>query len=682
MNYTTPGVFVEEISTFPPSVVPVATAVPAFIGYTATATGPGGVSLLRVPTRIQSLLEFEALFGQPFAPVSYRVQLDVAGGNTLGTVTPLNATAAERRYYLYHALRQYFANGGGPCFIVSVGLFPSQVVLGNANTGLQGGLTPVRSLDGPTLILSPDAVNLSDAEQGAFHVAALTQARDLQDRFVIMDLRTGNAAPAVGVDPAANYRQNVGTLSLRYGAAYYPWLRTIYRPDVHFRDMSFVTPANVAIPNATIDGLLGVAENQLVTDLRGADADVNVVTQAVNVTAWVSSPVTLTRANFTALENHFDTLTGVFRTLPNDTLATVRPAVSNLVIYARAVAIALQTISAANAGLAPEINQAMTSLQTDAALLAAITALIALEKNAAIMNIVAAGRVAANVDGDYAALNGTVWLGGPASTVGAVAANAAFVAGGSNIATAEAAASAIRPHFSRIAAAVLAVFEAAGFLSAGAEARVFDGHPVLRAARERVIREMSLLPPSGAVAGVYSAVDRTRGVWVAPANVSLAEVIEPAVRVNDAGQGRFNVHTSGKSVNVIRAFTGQGTLVWGARTLAGNDNEWRYINVRRFFNMAETSIKKATEPFVFEPNAAGTWVRVKSMIEAFLTIQWRQGALMGATTGRAFFVRVGLGQTMTAQDILEGRMIVEIGMAVVRPAEFIILKFAHKMQEN
>jgi phage tail sheath protein FI len=120
--------------------------------------------------------------------------------------------------------------------------------------------------------------------------------------------------------------------------------------------------------------------------------------------------------------------------------------------------------------------------------------------------------------------------------------------------------------------------------------------------------------------------------------------------------------------------------VWGARTLAGNDNEWRYVNVRRFFNMVEESVKKSTYWAVFESNDANTWVKVRGMIESYLTQKWREGALAGASPKDAFFVRCGLGTTMDAQDILEGRMNVEIGMAVVRPAEFIILKFSHKMQ--
>ncbi len=190
-----------------------------------------------------------------------------------------------------------------------------------------------------------------------------------------------------------------------------------------------------------------------------------------------------------------------------------------------------------------------------------------------------------------------------------------------------------------------------------------------------------VLPPSGAVAGVYAATDSNRGVWKSPANVSLAGVIEPVVKLDNAKQDGLNVDaTSGKSINAIRSFAGKGTLVWGARTLAGNDNEWRYVSVRRFFNMVEESVKKSTYWAVFESNDANTWVKVRGMIENYLTQKWRDGALAGAAPQDAFFVRVGLGTTMTSQDILEGRMNVEIGMAVVRPAEFIILKFSHKLQ--
>jgi hypothetical protein len=190
------------------------------------------------------------------------------------------------------------------------------------------------------------------------------------------------------------------------------------------------------------------------------------------------------------------------------------------------------------------------------------------------------------------------------------------------------------------------------------------------------------LPPSPAIAGSYVSVDRTRGVWKAPANIGLQAVISPVDLMTDEQQGRFNIdNTTGKSINAIRSFTGRGTVVWGARTLAGNDNEWRYIPVRRLFITIEESVKKSTNFAVFEPNDASTWLKVKGMIESYLYSLWEQGALQGSKPENAYFVNVGLGRTMTAQDILKGLMIVEIGIAAVRPAEFIILRFSHRLAQ-
>ena len=197
-----------------------------------------------------------------------------------------------------------------------------------------------------------------------------------------------------------------------------------------------------------------------------------------------------------------------------------------------------------------------------------------------------------------------------------------------------------------------------------------------------VSKQRVTLPPSSALAGIYAAVDRDRGVWKAPANVSVSGVIGPTKKITHGEQEHLNVDpTAGKSINAIRYFTGKGTLVWGARTLAGNDNEWRYVPVRRLFNMIEESTQKATAFAVFEPNDATTWLKVKGMIDSYLYGLWERGALAGSSPESAYFVNVGLGQTMTPQDILEGRMVVEIGVAAVRPAEFIILRFTHKLQE-
>ncbi|MBL7803971.1 MAG: phage tail sheath family protein [Saprospiraceae bacterium] len=193
---------------------------------------------------------------------------------------------------------------------------------------------------------------------------------------------------------------------------------------------------------------------------------------------------------------------------------------------------------------------------------------------------------------------------------------------------------------------------------------------------------VSMLPPSGAIAGLFAAVDGTRGVWKAPANIGLIGVVGPSLRLTDSDHENLNVNAdTGKSINAIRNYTGKGTMVMGARTLAGNDNEWRYVNVRRLFIMAETAIKKATEAFIFEPNTTTTWLKVKGMIESYLHGLWQSGALAGSKPEQAYFVNVGLGKTMSQDDILNGRMLVDVGLAAVRPAEFIVLRFSHKMQE-
>lgn len=195
--------------------------------------------------------------------------------------------------------------------------------------------------------------------------------------------------------------------------------------------------------------------------------------------------------------------------------------------------------------------------------------------------------------------------------------------------------------------------------------------------------KLNQLPPSGALAGIYTQVDNTRGVWKAPANVSVNMVNAPAVNVSAEGQQSLNVDVmAGKSINVIRSFPGIGSLVWGGRTLDGNSQDWRYINVRRTLIMIEQSIKLSARAYVFEPNDANTWVTVKSMIENFLVNLWKQGALAGAAPEQAFDVQIGLGSTMTPTDILDGKMLISVKVALVRPAEFIVITFQQQMQQS
>ncbi|MEZ4992478.1 MAG: phage tail sheath subtilisin-like domain-containing protein [Saprospiraceae bacterium] len=460
-TFKTPGVYIQEIRKFPPSVAAVATAIPAFIGHTQKAKEKEDDDLRNRPRKIRSLLQYEAWYGGP--PVepagAISVTIEIPDDGPPAANAKINETLRSK-FLMHSALQAFFANGGGECFIVSVGDYSAANIDVNL---LLAGLDQVAKEDEVTLIVFPEAIYVgSAADHKALNDQALIQCNELQDRFAIMDVygQTGNID-----DDANNFRNNgVGTNHLKYGAVYYPLIETIF--DYTFDE----TLVNVSVIEASAT---------------------------------------------------------------NDTTMDQLPSAQK--------------------------TQAQTAIQ-----------LIPL-----------------------------------------------------------------------------------------------------------------ILPPSAIMAGVYASVDENRGVWKAPANVSLANVIKPTVKISHKEQENLNVDVNaGKSINAIRTFLGKGTLVWGARTLAGNDNEWRYVPVRRFFNMVEESVKKASAQFVFEPNDANTWIKIKSMIENFLVLQWRAGALAGAVPEDAFFVKVGLNETMTALDILEGRLIVEIGMAAVRPAEFIILRFSHKMQES
>lgn len=197
--------------------------------------------------------------------------------------------------------------------------------------------------------------------------------------------------------------------------------------------------------------------------------------------------------------------------------------------------------------------------------------------------------------------------------------------------------------------------------------------------RERI----NTLPAAGAMAGIYTMVDSSSGVWQAPANVSLTAVTDTTLNITDRMQEDLNVDAmTGKSINAIRMFPGLGALVWGARTLDGNSDDWRYINVRRTIIMIEQSVKLAARAYVFQPNTASTWLLIETMLESFLTRLWNQGALVGAVPAQAFSVAVGLGKTMTSQDILDGVMRITVKVAVSHPAEFIVITVSQQMQTS
>lgn len=179
------------------------------------------------------------------------------------------------------------------------------------------------------------------------------------------------------------------------------------------------------------------------------------------------------------------------------------------------------------------------------------------------------------------------------------------------------------------------------------------------------------VPPSGHMAGIYARTDATRGVHKAPANEVVRGALGLAYRVTREEQGALNP----AGVNCIRFFPDAGIRVWGARTLAEEASEWRYINVRRLFNMIEESIAEGTRWTVFEPNDVTLWQSVTRDVTAFLTLLWRDGALVGASPSQAFFVKCD-AETNPPEVVDAGRLIVEIGIAPVKPAEFIIFRIS------
>jgi phage tail sheath protein FI len=193
-------------------------------------------------------------------------------------------------------------------------------------------------------------------------------------------------------------------------------------------------------------------------------------------------------------------------------------------------------------------------------------------------------------------------------------------------------------------------------------------YPWLNVAAGQKLKSTRLVPPSGFMAGIYARSDMDRGVWKAPANQDVRSAVSPERAIDDAGQNILNP----LGINCIRTFAGRGIRVWGARTLS-RDPEWTYVSVRRFATFVEQSLASGLGWTVFEPNSPALWARITGITQAFLTLQWRTGALMGTKPDEAFYVRCDR-TTMSQADIDAGRILLEIGLAVIKPAEFVVLR--------
>jgi phage tail sheath protein FI len=540
------------------------------------------------------LLEYEEHFGGAH-PQTFEVTLADESPYLPQSVV---ITGGESPYLMHPALRMFYGNGGGECYIVSVGDYETAP----SASSLKDGLAKIRKVDEVTLIVIPDAKGITDNTQyHSLYVDAMSQCAELGDRFTICDVKP---APSSSTDPvgdaAQTFRDNIGTSNLAYGAAYYPYLNTSIPYAYNESGITFSHTATDAFDGLALDD---VETLSTVLDLQDQLADAK---------QSVDDAVTTGKAG-----------------VKDEKLRQITIALSNA---EKALTLATNAMNLVE-------DEAFTSSELDSA--------------------------------------ETTYEGVESTTFNTSSSNSELDDALDDLGS-------VVSDLDTAITDILAEINSETGINSARNSNIgtyFSNE--FKAELNSLLNNMRLtLPPSSTMAGIYAKVDEDRGVWKSPANVSVNQVSGPAVKITMQENDDYNVHPTGKSINVIRSFTGKGTLVWGARTLDGNSNEWRYISVRRFFNMVEESVKKATSKFVFEPNDANTWVKVKAMIENFLTVQWRDGALMGAKAEDAFFVKVGLGETMTQEDVLNGKMIVEIGMAAVRPAEFIILRFSHKMIES
>ena len=653
--YKTPGVYLVEKDAFPGSVVEVATAVPAFIGYTEKTEYKKN-SLIYKPVRITSFAEYLNIFGG--APsVRYTYKKD----NSNDAKAVLSAKPAFR---LYDSVRIFFQNGGTTCYICSVGGYDK----GIDQNMLRGGITPFEKEQEPTLMIIPDAVSLDDAGLCAkVHTALLAHCNKMQNRFTILDVFEGFTERNLEKDCVADFREKVGTDYLNYGASYYPWVKTnvvssnevsfaIIEPEKEDDKISATPYKQLAddLQKTVLSDFLKFVKIAVLTeddckDLFEAASDITGLpektdifpiefgkdyTQTITALSKVTVPPEHSNkdkidAELTNLRNCLQSVHDSILT-ENDCkdLFEANPAIEGLPKKDDIFPIELdknyaQTIKTLSAVTVPKDHSKKNEIETELKKLCDCLQNIKdyndyLNKNKDLINIFQRLREFNVAKGDSTDMHNQLM--------------------------------AVCPAYVEMVS--------------------------------QMLDELNLMAPSAAMAGVYARVDNNEGVWKAPANVSINGVVSPAVNLTNEEQEDLNVPLNGKAVNAIRYFIGDGVKVWGARTLDGNSLDWRYINVRRTIIMLEESIKQACKAYVFENNTATTWLTMKNMIDNFLNGIWRRGGLAGQTPEDAYEVHVGLGDTMTAEDILEGYLRITVKVALIRPAEFIELTFQQLQQKS
>lgn len=635
---TTSGVYVEKVSLLPPTVSQVKSAIPAFIGYTQHAVVNGsdfhaeGGSTIE-PVKITSLHDYETYFGGPPCSTTLKVSLNPDNSIAKIDVDCINL--------LYHSVRLFYANGGGVCYIVSVGTY-NEKASDVKKEQLLAGIVSLETKDDITLVAIPETVHLNVAQAGEVHTTILAQCNSLRNRFAVLDIVNGNKERTSALDPISDFRTYLGMNYLKHGAAYYPWIETTFRFEADFDSI---------INGEYIKNGRTIADNKSLFD-PDIIASIDLIDTAIATKSTLDVPASLKIQDYDTLKTFAEALYAYCNAFYNLLLPTDDEAKTAKKMHQRLVKpnskfhkLVQQLYDYSFYSLAENSSAVLTTFAWQEPLLA--------------------------LDAFSNDFNG-LEITPPSNHY-----NDIYV----TPKTASKAARYFKSLGRKVERLVVYFYSQLEDIKIDRIDLLLAEDAVYNSIAAAFENQHIILPPSGTMLGIYATIDRERGVWKAPANMRVSAIKGPVVALSHSDQEFLNIDAiGGKSVNAIRYFESRGTLVWGARTLAGNDNEWRYINVRRFFNMISASVAHAVSPFVFEPNDANTWLKVRAMVEKFLKIQWRSGALAGSKPEHAYYVRVGLGQTMTTQDITDGNLIIEIGMAVVRPAEFIVFRIHQKIQ--
>jgi phage tail sheath protein FI len=694
-NPMTPGVYTVEQNAFPNSVAEVPTAIPAFIGYTQKAEKNG--KPITEPVLVGSLQEFERYFGG--APISKFPIVQVTGSDydvkILGKAYKVAPAGPGLLFYLYNCLRLFYLNGGGPCYIVSVGLYleeldDEEVATEPSKDDFLAGLAQLVNIPfpKPTMILMPDALLLTESDYYTVQQQTLMQCGQLKDRVALLDVYRGDWSET-DASVISKFRSQIGNSYLSYGISYYPFLRT-----------TVVGPTDVSYANVDQDSSYATTK---LGDLGTLKKLTDIFPSERMLDRLQSITADLEAANQLLITPHLVLGAAALPTLPTDPTRSTAPfypswslayaafpssATSAQMLVWKATVIYSMALVLSSLGKNGKIADPPVALTTPD-LLKAVQGMMAPGGYLASLLV---GLVAYDVNfpgtkwGVFSNSSALTSLGLPAASPAPVPGTPASPYG--KKATADdafnQASVALDQTFKVFNNAMAQVGDVADTLLGQYNASLENKNDDYKNLMMAIAAEASILPPCAAMAGMFTLVDNSVGVWQSPANRNINSVIAPMVAINDDDQATLNVDAlAGKSINAIRSFYGRGpAIVWGARTLDGNSQDWKYINVRRTMIMIEQSVANAAFSLVFEANDSGTWTTCSAMISNFLHNLWVAGALQGASSADAYSVAVGLGATMTGEDILEGIMRVQVKVAMVHPAEFIIITYEQQMAKS